>query len=323
MRTRCPGCQTVFRVTPEQLKARTGQVRCGHCQAVFNALDHLQDDARVLTTLPSAPPVGAPPADTAAEERRPVTPATELAAPVRDDQEVHISLEPVAPMPEDAEGDGTDHATAVLLEPIIPMSEAEAQDLGKATGLILPRETSEIPGYNKWAEGAVTTPFALPEDKPVRWPYLVFAMLLTLLLAGQAAFHFRSELAAVAPSLKPLLADMAEALGADVPLPRHVDLVSIESSDLQNDPAHSNLLMLNATLRNRARYGQAYPLLELSLTDTQDNAVARKVFAPTDYLPAKTSADQPFPANSDLAIHLWIDTGGITAAGYRLYVFYP
>ncbi|HRI91316.1 MAG TPA: zinc-ribbon domain-containing protein, partial [Accumulibacter sp.] len=29
MKTCCPGCQTIFRVTPEQLKARAGKVRCG------------------------------------------------------------------------------------------------------------------------------------------------------------------------------------------------------------------------------------------------------------------------------------------------------
>jgi predicted Zn finger-like uncharacterized protein len=34
--TRCPGCFTVFRVTPQQLEIRAGQVRCGHCKTVFD-----------------------------------------------------------------------------------------------------------------------------------------------------------------------------------------------------------------------------------------------------------------------------------------------
>ena len=38
--TRCPGCSTVFRVTVAQLALREGQVRCGHCRAVFDANDH-------------------------------------------------------------------------------------------------------------------------------------------------------------------------------------------------------------------------------------------------------------------------------------------
>lgn len=36
--TRCPSCATVFRVTPEQLAVREGQVRCGQCKTVFDGL---------------------------------------------------------------------------------------------------------------------------------------------------------------------------------------------------------------------------------------------------------------------------------------------
>lgn len=35
--TLCPECRTTFRITPEQLKACGGEVRCGHCQQVFNS----------------------------------------------------------------------------------------------------------------------------------------------------------------------------------------------------------------------------------------------------------------------------------------------
>lgn len=35
--TLCPGCRTTFRVTPTQLKAHGGDVRCGQCGQVFNS----------------------------------------------------------------------------------------------------------------------------------------------------------------------------------------------------------------------------------------------------------------------------------------------
>jgi len=38
--TRCPTCETAFRVTPEQLDAANGMVRCGKCIGVFNAPEH-------------------------------------------------------------------------------------------------------------------------------------------------------------------------------------------------------------------------------------------------------------------------------------------
>ncbi|MDO9244670.1 MAG: zinc-ribbon domain-containing protein, partial [Rhodocyclaceae bacterium] len=60
MLTRCPHCQTTFRVAPEQLKARLGQVRCGTCRGVFNAIDSLADEVPVVI-VPTAEAVETPP----------------------------------------------------------------------------------------------------------------------------------------------------------------------------------------------------------------------------------------------------------------------
>ena len=41
--TRCPHCQTTFRLMEEQLTARNGRVRCGACKQIFNAQENLQE----------------------------------------------------------------------------------------------------------------------------------------------------------------------------------------------------------------------------------------------------------------------------------------
>jgi predicted Zn finger-like uncharacterized protein len=43
--TRCPFCETVFRLQPTQLALRRGLVRCGHCREVFDASSSLFDMA--------------------------------------------------------------------------------------------------------------------------------------------------------------------------------------------------------------------------------------------------------------------------------------
>jgi predicted Zn finger-like uncharacterized protein len=45
MYTYCPGCAAIFRITAETVSAAGGQVRCGKCDRVFNAVDCLYDDA--------------------------------------------------------------------------------------------------------------------------------------------------------------------------------------------------------------------------------------------------------------------------------------
>ena len=79
-------------------------------------------------------------------------------------------------------------------------------------------------------------------------------------------------------------------------------------------------LILLATLRNRAAYTQEWPDLELTLTDTYDAVLIRKVFKPREYLPEDAA---PAFNPGDTGIRLQLDAGGLHPAGYRLYLFYP
>jgi predicted Zn finger-like uncharacterized protein len=52
--TRCPACNTAFRVQPGQLSAQKGQVRCGKCSMVFDGIAALVHDAPAR--IEAAPP---------------------------------------------------------------------------------------------------------------------------------------------------------------------------------------------------------------------------------------------------------------------------
>ncbi|MEO7725670.1 MAG: zinc-ribbon and DUF3426 domain-containing protein [Burkholderiales bacterium] len=62
--TQCPGCGTTFRVTPPQLQAQHGMVRCGRCAQVFDGFKTLA--TLPDTTQPQAPPDNRPTAETVA-----------------------------------------------------------------------------------------------------------------------------------------------------------------------------------------------------------------------------------------------------------------
>jgi predicted Zn finger-like uncharacterized protein len=67
--TRCPECETTFRVTDEALKKASGQVRCGRCASVFNAYAELHDSDKTPESQPAQPTepvVGRPVAEGAA-----------------------------------------------------------------------------------------------------------------------------------------------------------------------------------------------------------------------------------------------------------------
>ena len=92
---------------------------------------------------------------------------------------------------------------------------------------------------------------------------------------------------------------------------------------MQADPAHKGLLILAATVRNRAGYALAYPHLDLTLTDTQGQVVVRRALAPSEYAGGTTDLASGVPGNSEFAIKLFIDASATSQAGYTVVLFYP
>lgn len=288
MLTRCPHCQTAFRVTTEQLKVRQGKVRCGSCQGVFDALESLADEAPlVIAGMPAVVEPLPEPATEIPEETPPAAEPEALSEPVVE-PEPEPEFEP-PPAPVDAQAEA--EPAAVAAEGDVPQEE---------------------PMPEAWSGVEAVSP-------PRRWPWVLGALLLLLAAAGQALYIFRVEAAVLAPELRPALVAGCEMIGCTLPRPRKPELVGIETSDLA--PAGSDRLVLTATIKNRAPFEQEYPHLELTLTDRNDDTLLRKVLAPADYLPAAPSAG--FAARDEVAVKLLLEARGVAAVGYRLYLFYP
>ena len=96
------------------------------------------------------------------------------------------------------------------------------------------------------------------------------------------------------PRTRPVLTRICGVAGCTIRPLRDVAMshLSIDASDLQADPAHRGLLILTATLRNRAAWTLAYPHLELTLTDAQDQVVVRRALAPADYVGGTADVQQ-------------------------------
>ncbi len=341
MLTRCPSCATHFRVTPEQLKARSGRVRCGQCQNVFNALDSLIEEPVVIAAptaavaVPPAPTfqeMSAPPqpdgttaagdnaavskakADPAhrldeivASPEPPFEPVPEALAAMQPDAQPETQAEPIPELPETTEAQATEQPAEVpLAEPLADEPAAADADVAAQT-----------------ATDDLSSTFPEPPPPPRRWPWVIGSLVALIAIVLQAALAFRVELVVLWPEAKPALVALCEIADCEVGLPAKVGLVGIEASDLHPDSEHKGRLILAATLKNRAPFAQQFPHLELTLTDTADQAIARKVLAPADYLPPTTPVANGMQPNADIMLAIGIDTGEMTASGYRLYVFYP
>ncbi|MGQ0577812.1 MAG: DUF3426 domain-containing protein [Betaproteobacteria bacterium] len=153
--------------------------------------------------------------------------------------------------------------------------------------------------------------------------WMSLSLLLLALLATQAAYAFRTELMVQVPQSRKYYERACEWFGCTVVKPRLSRYLHIEASDLKApDPARPSEIELMLAVRNRAPVEQDFPAFELTLTNSQEQTIARRVFLPAEYLPWTDSADG-LKAGTELPIRLFLDTGELRAAGYRLYLFYP
>jgi Protein of unknown function (DUF3426). len=375
--TRCPECQTTFRVTEQQLALRDGQVRCGRCRTVFNAYSTLVDPkglrlpgpgmgpAEVETmTLRDFVPVKEEAEQTEAIEKvEPPTAAAHLLADLEsqkqsDGEETPIKEKAIEAKPAEEKSaeekpakkkaDPSDNVTLVLVEDTVSrLSQMAAASTHTApsiiTGASSPSTTSSR-SRSRSRSGKKTrrsksdpTPMALvlDSDTPGLWKKLglpswarpvFYGVALSLLAIGlwaQIVLYFHDSLAYQYPGLKPFLTASCDILNCRIEPYHDLDALTIESSELHSVPEHPNRLALTATIRNRGKQAVAYPMLQLELTDLQDQVSGRRYFAPDLYLGDDSVIARGLDGNRDATFTLLLESHLNTASGYRLSLVYP
>ncbi|MBK6980284.1 MAG: zinc-ribbon domain-containing protein [Betaproteobacteria bacterium] len=334
--TACKHCHARFRVTPEQLNARQGQVRCGECHEVFNGFESLErfpgDDtgAHLLAARAGRPPEakpGAGPAELTFGRR--MTPAPAPAATARRgplsalpvdlsdipdvDDVPDLPLESRAPAGPPPEAAGSAQAEPV---PHVPHDE----DIGPARidpAAPGPRIPETFPGSLD-ADPYVPAP---PERPSRAWVFGVVFLFLVLVL--QLAYAFRAQLAQQYPVLRPILESACAPLDCTVPWVNDENALKLEDSELLEVPGKPGQIALQARIRNLSASAQEFPHLELTLTDVSGQTAVRRVLRPADYLGRIPVPTDVMAAGSEALVVVRLETGSLRPTGYELLLFYP
>jgi hypothetical protein len=140
----------------------------------------------------------------------------------------------------------------------------------------------------------------------------------------QVLRHERDGIVARQPNLRPAFAALCSVAGCELTALRQIGDIVIEGAAFAREKTGNNDYRLSFTLRNGAAVPLAMPAVELSLLDTQERAVVRRVLMAADY-----GAPAVLAARSDQAASLPLSLSATEAAtlppiaGYRVEAFYP
>ena len=124
-----------------------------------------------------------------------------------------------------------------------------------------------------------TRPRALPAP---RWHWLLVAGL-ALLLVLQSVLADRARLAADAGN-RAWLGPLCGVLHCSLPPWREPTAFTMTSREIRPLPGQAGVLQVQASIRNDARWAQAWPDLRLSLSDADGRVIGSGVFTPAQYL---------------------------------------
>ncbi len=289
MFTRCPSCDTAFRITAEQLAAAHGRVRCGRCQKVFNALECISDGG-----LP--PPGGDRPGQTAHGLPLEMTPtghaesstqAPEEASAAESATGVTDRLAVEVPQGGERYPSGAvaaaDDSLDVLLEELPPALREDllqqSTDKGRLRGVV-------------WS---------------------VAALLLILLLLLQLAWTFQEALIARIPALAGVRDSACALLDCPAPvLQAPHQAIRMLARDVRKHPRYKDTLLVNGTLVNQADRPLPFPLLQFGLYNVDGVLIGARRFKPEEYLDQSIDIAQGMLPGQP--VHIVLELTGISDA---------
>ncbi len=338
--TRCPHCQTSFRVTMQQLELREGQVRCGTCREIFNGIDTVFEYESGQDFALTPPPAGQDMADRMTLIDFGSLRGTQVPSPSNMQAELDALSRAIADLqakpwakpagsPQEELGGAAPH----VAEPEVDDGEHD----GEVKQGPPPLHADDRRKHHDADAGTHDNGDPLDEIRELKfvqqgrkrersaraWKILLWIAipLLLLALAAQLSFYYRNEIAARSPQAAPYLREACRQIGCVIKLPMEIDKLSLMSSRLDAIGEGSGRFQLTALIRNQSDTVQALPTLDLRMKNEEGQPLVRKAFLPTLYA-SKDEITNGLPAHSEREVHLLFDLAGDAPAGFDLTLFY-
>ena len=203
---------------------------------------------------------------------------------------------------------------------------------GRKTGKKPPAKTAndtkkrhKIPGETKSTVArAASEPLShtllAPDASPrTRLPFwIVGNITLVLLLLAQGAYFYSGDLVFAYPALKPAFTDVCPTMGCQLTPPQDINLIDLVEAKIAPHPKFDKALRIRATLVNRAHFKQTFPIMEVTLSDTRGQIIARRAFKPEEYVEKSRNDDVTMAPNVAIPVLLDVTHPGNRALSYEI-----
>lgn len=150
----------------------------------------------------------------------------------------------------------------------------------------------------------------------VLWSFGV--LLLILIMVLQFAWFNRDEILSRYPQYLPVAKQLCERLRCEVIRDQAVASIVVLNRDVRDHPGFYNVLLVNVTIENQSTQVVPYPVILLSLYDTNGRKSGYRQFSPREYLGENTIVEHGMRPSEPTHLVLEVTGSTETAVGFEI-----
>lgn len=331
--TRCPHCDTAFVVREEHLLIADGNVRCGSCKSVFNAREYLMEileaeseeeveeeaEEESFDILLKSEEVGVTNAgyesNTESDDldnQINIAPSSEVELSELTDRYVQIDMEMELEVTESIEVKLSDHQ---ITED--ESDESQSNPLSEeGDNFSESLDNLELVETDPEKRASNVDQLVQPEKKAsrkVQKVVIIFTGLLFLIAILGTIFWFKRIELAKDENWLPMVEKICSYVECGIPKRRDLKNLKLQNREVSYG---EGTMTINMLIINEANFKQAFPRVEMVISDLDGNILSTNLILPAEYLRDELIGTQ-MPKNVPVHIEFTLNVDQTTAAGYE------
>lgn len=348
--TSCPECGAEYQLTPEQLAVAQGQIRCGVCMNIFQAIPSPAEETIALDNNADDTPIqdndiiddSVFDDDTLIQDDD--TSLPELSKELNnslinksgegnffsDNDDVDILQREEAEVDESWTKDLMDQADEIS-EPAKTKSQ-DANNIDDFTdSLKLKQSNYNDIGFDENDKSDLLnriTPEPLEfrvgrDHSGIIGLFFSFAMIVLLIAAVFQTLYFQVDTLGRRPELRSVYASLCQLAPCQLPKQYNIKDLSAGSTHQKEHNIYQGALLVETVITNHAKFRQPFPHIDIYFKNMNDEIVAARSFKPSEYLRGNISTSKTMPVRQPIHLALELNDPGINATGYEVKLSYP
>ncbi len=340
----CPECGAEYKLTSEQLAVAQGQVRCGACMTIFQAVpspspsideqvlvddvlidDTLHDETILIQDDESLGEMSSELSRTSAIDRSGegnFYDDSDTVDVVEREEENFVDeswtkdlMDEAEELPEPPKPKAQDATNIDDFADEIKLKQPDYNDIGFD-------ETDKSGLLNRITPEPLELKVVRDHSSMINL-FLSLTLVMLVIASIFQVLYFQVDTLGRKPEWRKTYASFCQLTACELPDQYSIHDITAGSTHQKDHNIYQGALLVETVITNHAKFRQPFPNIDVYFKNMKDEVVAARSFKPSEYLRGVIATSKTMPKRQPIHVALEVNDPGIDATGYELKLSYP